>query len=168
MVPEELPNRHHKRLRQLPNQRFGFSLAPTFAPKQKRLSGSRPKQGLTDWICDSKSSRFDQSRSLGSRSTICPFIGMTERISESPLPSRCGHAAPTLVQNESSPLLVTCQAWKAGVLGSVDTALEVVRAMMKFLSFRCGSLPPSERPREKGRASCSTRVSGRELERAGH
>ena len=36
---------------------------------------------------------------------------MTERINESPLPSRCGHAAPTLVQKLLSPLFMTCQAW---------------------------------------------------------
>jgi hypothetical protein len=53
--------------------------------------------------------------------------------------------------------LVTCHAWKAGVLGSVLAVVDV-RAMMKFLSFRFGSLPPSDRPHEKGRASCPTRV----------
>jgi hypothetical protein len=85
------------------------------------------------------------------------MVGMTERISESPLPSRWGQAAPTLIQKLSSPLLVTCQAWKAGVLGSVVVAVEV-RAIMKFLSFRFGSLPPFERLHVTGRASCPTRV----------
>jgi hypothetical protein len=103
----------------------------------------------------------------GWRRTIWPFIGMTERMSESPLPSRWGHAAPTLVQKLSSPLLVTCHAWKAGVLDSLF-AVVVVRAMMMFLSFRFGSLPPSDRPHEKGRASCPTRVSECEPARAGH
>jgi hypothetical protein len=50
-----------------------------------------------------------------------------------------------------------CHAWKAGVLGSVVVAVEV-RAMINFLSFRFGSLPPFDRPRETGRRSCPARV----------
>jgi hypothetical protein len=71
-------------------------------------------------------------------------------MSESPLPSRWGHAAPTLVQKLLSPLLVTCHAWKVGVLGSLVAAVEV-RAMMK--SFRSGSArchPPKDRANEGG------------------
>jgi hypothetical protein len=101
----------------------------------------------------------DYGLGSGWRRTIWPFIGITDRISESPLPSRCGHAAPTLVQKLSSPLLVTCQAWKAGVLGSVVVVVVEVRAMMKFLSYPFGSLPPSDRPLAIGRVSCPTRVS---------
>lgn len=46
----------------------------------------------------------------------------------------------------------------------------VVRAMMKFLSCPYGSLPPSARPRGKGRASCPMSYTGERSEpaRAGH
>jgi hypothetical protein len=77
MVPEELPN-----------QRFGLSLAPILAPTKKPVMVRVLKQSAKGWIRYSESSPFDQSRSLGSRRTIWPFMGMTDSWSESPLPSR--------------------------------------------------------------------------------
>jgi hypothetical protein len=73
---EELSNRHRKRLREKPSQRFGFSLAPNLAPTQKRSSVSRPKQGLKGWLHYSEASRFDQSRSLRSLGQLLKMNGI--------------------------------------------------------------------------------------------
>ena len=56
-----------------------------------------------------------------------------EMISERPLPSRRNQGARTLVQKALSPLLVTCEDWKSGVLGSLVIDVEE-RAMLN--SFR--------------------------------
>jgi hypothetical protein len=80
LVPEELSNRINNLLIPKPNQRFGFSLAPTLAPDKKVAMVRVPNQAK-GWIRNSKSSPFDQSRSFGSRRTIWPFIGMTESVS---------------------------------------------------------------------------------------
>ena len=71
--------------------------------------------------------------SKGLRRTMRPLIGRVSNWIESPLPSRCGHAAPTLVQKPFSPLLLTCQAWKSGTLGSLVVDIDAFAMRISFL-----------------------------------